>query len=52
VKSRIPFEVDDILDRSGRQIVEDEDFVAALEQRFGQVAANESCATRNQHPHQ
>src|SRR4051812_92613 len=52
VEFRIVFEMDDIVDRTGRQVVENEHFVAAIEERLGKMAADESCATRNQHPHQ
>ena len=36
----------------GRQVVEDEDLVAALEQRLGQVRPDEPGAAGNQHTHQ
>jgi hypothetical protein len=35
----------DVVDRPGRQIVEDEDLVALREQRIGKVRADESGAT-------
>ena len=48
VELRVRLEVRDVVDRSGRQIVEREDFVAALEQRLGQMRADEARAARYQ----
>ena len=37
--------------RAGRQVVEDEDLVAALEQRLGEVRADEAGAASDQNSH-
>src|SRR4051794_35101295 len=52
VEFRIVFEVDDVVDRTGRQVVENEHFVAPIEERLGKMAPDESRATSNQDPHQ
>src|SRR4051812_15786779 len=52
VEFRIVFEMDDVVDRPGRQVVDNEHFVAAIEECFGKVAPDESRATCNQYPHQ
>ena len=51
METRIALQVDDVLHRSGRQVVEDEDFVAAFEERFRKMASDEARATCDQHTH-
>ena len=51
VEAGLPLEVRDVVDRSGRQVVEDEDLVAALEERLAQVRPDESGSAGNQHTH-
>jgi hypothetical protein len=41
----------DVLDRTGREIVENEDLVAPLQKRLAEVRADEPGTPRNQHPH-
>ena len=45
-------EVSDVVDRAGRQVVEDADLVAAREERLGQVRSDESRTASDQHAHQ
>jgi hypothetical protein len=52
MKSRVRFQMDDVIDRPGRQIVDDEHFVTAFEQRLGKMASDEARATRDQNFHQ
>ncbi len=52
VEVRMRLEMGDVVDRAGRQVVEDEDLVAALEQRLGQVGADEAGAAGDQNTHQ
>src|SRR5262249_51411025 len=46
-----PFQVRDIVDRSGREVVEDEDLVALLEQRIGEMGPDEAGAPGDQCTH-
>ena len=41
VELGVRLEVRDVVDRAGGQVVEDEDLVAAIEQRFGQMRPDE-----------
>src|SRR3954471_14597676 len=52
VKPRVALEVDHVLERSRRQVIEDEYFVAALEERFGKMTSDEARTTGDQHTHQ
>jgi hypothetical protein len=40
----------DVLDAAGGEVVDDADFIAALEVRLGQVGADESGASSDQKP--
>ena len=51
VEPRMRLQVGDVVDRAGRQVVEHVDLVAALEQRLGQVRADEAGAAGDQHTH-
>src|SRR5262249_6471475 len=44
-------EVRDVVDRTGREGVENEDLVAVVQQRLGQMGADEPGAPRDQCPH-
>src|SRR3954447_14886082 len=52
VKSRVALEVDHVLERSRRQVIEDEHFVAALEERFGEMTSDEARTTGDQYTHE
>ena len=51
VETRVGLEVGDVVDRAGRQVVERIDLVAAVEQRLGQVRADEARAAGDQNSH-
>jgi len=51
METGVTLQVNDVVDRSRRQIVEDEHFVAAFEQRLGQMASDEARAARDENPH-
>src|SRR5712692_8188023 len=48
VKARILFQMADIFDAAGGQIVDDEDLVAVLQIRVGKMRANETRPARDQ----
>jgi hypothetical protein len=51
VELLVTLEVRDVVDASGREIVENEDLVAHGKQRLGQVRANKAGAAGDQNPH-
>ena len=51
VEAAVALEVRDVVDAPGGQIVEDEDFVAALEQRLGEMRADEAGSASDQDAH-
>ena len=51
VEAVVGLEVADVVDASRRQIVDDEDFVAAPEQLLGQVGADEAGAAGDEITH-
>ena len=51
LESRAPFQVRNVIDRPGREVVEDEDLVPELEQPFGEVRPDEAGAAGNERSH-
>src|SRR5262245_6598551 len=48
---RAAFQMCDVVDRSGGQIVEDDHLMAGVEQGFRQMGADEAGSSRDQHAH-
>src|SRR5581483_6410227 len=46
-----PFQVRDVVERTGGQVVEHQDFVSLGEQSFGQMGADEAGSASNQRAH-
>src|SRR5262249_31635777 len=51
LEARHALEMSDVVNRSGREVVQNEHLMSALEQGFREMGADEACSSRDQRSH-